>query len=160
MSPTLRVCVQVACRFGSCRCQQLNLISCPGLEDFRIFPCFDCSAFILTYPCPFVFSLAGLVTQSSPTSPKEVTEVVEKLQNGRALGVDEIRLELIKALDAVGLCSLTHLYNIRWIWLICWVTHISKNSLCLTDLPRHDRNRLHYKHKWCLSGRRISRSLL
>ncbi|KAL7857954.1 hypothetical protein AOLI_G00180560 [Acnodon oligacanthus] len=51
---------------------------------------------------------------SSSISLVEVTEVVGKLFSGKALGVDEIRPEMLKALDIVGLSWLTHLCNIAW----------------------------------------------
>ncbi|KAK3536250.1 hypothetical protein QTP86_000153 [Hemibagrus guttatus] len=44
----------------------------------------------------------------------EVTEVVQQLLGGKALGVDEIRPEYLKSLDVVGLSWLTHLCNIAW----------------------------------------------
>nr|XP_049577496.1 glycine receptor subunit alpha-3 isoform X1 [Syngnathus scovelli] len=50
----------------------------------------------------------------SPISGVEVTEVVKKLLGGKALGVDEIRPEFLKALDVVGLSWLTRLYNVVW----------------------------------------------
>lgn len=50
----------------------------------------------------------------SSISGAEVTEVVKKLLGGRALGVDEVRPEFLKALDVVGLSWLTRLCNIAW----------------------------------------------
>ena len=44
----------------------------------------------------------------------EVAEVVKKLFGGRTPGADEIRLELFKALDDVGLSWLTRLCNVGW----------------------------------------------
>ncbi|KAK3549179.1 hypothetical protein QTP70_033971 [Hemibagrus guttatus] len=44
----------------------------------------------------------------------EVTEVVQQLLGGKALGVDEIRPEYLKSLDVVGLSWLTCLCNIAW----------------------------------------------
>ncbi|KAK3535695.1 hypothetical protein QTP70_020572, partial [Hemibagrus guttatus] len=44
----------------------------------------------------------------------EVTEVVQQLLGGKALGVDEIRPEYLKSLDVVGLSWLTRLCNIVW----------------------------------------------
>ncbi|XP_013872670.1 uncharacterized protein LOC106523692 [Austrofundulus limnaeus] len=44
----------------------------------------------------------------------EVTKVVKKLLGGRAPGVEEIRPEMLKVLDVVGLSWLTHLFNIAW----------------------------------------------
>ncbi|KAK3575619.1 hypothetical protein QTP86_031501, partial [Hemibagrus guttatus] len=44
----------------------------------------------------------------------EVTEVVQQLLGGKALGVDEIRPEYLKSLDVVGLSWLTRLCNIAW----------------------------------------------
>ncbi|KAK3554501.1 hypothetical protein QTP70_024406, partial [Hemibagrus guttatus] len=44
----------------------------------------------------------------------EVTEVVQQLLAGKALGVDEICPEYLKSLDAVGLSWLTRLCNIAW----------------------------------------------
>ncbi|KAK3512631.1 hypothetical protein QTP70_018762 [Hemibagrus guttatus] len=44
----------------------------------------------------------------------EVTEVVQQLLGGKALGVDEICLEYLKSLDVVGLSWLTRLCNIAW----------------------------------------------
>ncbi|KAK3541996.1 hypothetical protein QTP86_009836 [Hemibagrus guttatus] len=44
----------------------------------------------------------------------EVTEVVQQLLCGKALGVDEIRPEYLKSLDVVGLSWLTRLCNIAW----------------------------------------------
>ncbi|KAK3517314.1 hypothetical protein QTP70_002959 [Hemibagrus guttatus] len=44
----------------------------------------------------------------------EVTEVVQQLLGGRALGVDDIRPEYLKSLDVVGLSWLTRLCNIAW----------------------------------------------
>ena len=40
------------------------------------------------------------------------TEVVGELLGGKAPGVDEIRPEMLKALDVVGLSWLTHLCNV------------------------------------------------
>ena len=50
----------------------------------------------------------------SPITVVEVTEVVKKLLGGRAPGVDEVRPEFLKALDAVGLSWLTRLCSIAW----------------------------------------------
>ena len=50
----------------------------------------------------------------SPISGAEVAEVVKKLLGGRAPGVDEIRPEFLKALDAEGLSWLTRLCSIAW----------------------------------------------
>ncbi|KAK3507921.1 hypothetical protein QTP70_003371, partial [Hemibagrus guttatus] len=44
----------------------------------------------------------------------EVTEVVQQLLEGKALGVYEIRPEYLKSLDVVGLSWLTRLCNIAW----------------------------------------------
>ncbi|KAL7841967.1 hypothetical protein SRHO_G00236560 [Serrasalmus rhombeus] len=44
----------------------------------------------------------------------EVVKVVGKLLGGRALGVDEIRTEFLRALNVVGLSWLTRLCNITW----------------------------------------------
>ncbi|KAK3526376.1 hypothetical protein QTP70_025405 [Hemibagrus guttatus] len=44
----------------------------------------------------------------------EVTEVVQQLLGGKALGVDEIRPEYLKSLDVVGLSWLTRPCNIAW----------------------------------------------
>lgn len=46
-----------------------------------------------------------------PISGDEVTEVLKEFLSGKALGVDEIRPEFLKALDVVGLC-----------WLDIWVS--------------------------------------
>uniref|UniRef100_A0AAR2LJT3 Reverse transcriptase domain-containing protein n=1 Tax=Pygocentrus nattereri TaxID=42514 RepID=A0AAR2LJT3_PYGNA len=51
---------------------------------------------------------------SSSISLVEITEVVGKLLSGKAPGVDEIRPEMLKALDIVGLSWLTRLCNIAW----------------------------------------------
>ncbi|KAI3361693.1 hypothetical protein L3Q82_002045 [Scortum barcoo] len=48
----------------------------------------------------------------SSVTQAEVTKVVRKLLCGKALGVDEIRLEYLKSLDDVGLSWLTRLCNI------------------------------------------------
>ncbi|XP_048857101.1 uncharacterized protein LOC125724452 [Brienomyrus brachyistius] len=50
----------------------------------------------------------------SPISGVEVAEVVKKLLGGRAPGVDEIRPEFLKALDAAGLSWLTRICSIAW----------------------------------------------
>ncbi|TWW64209.1 hypothetical protein D4764_03G0012170 [Takifugu flavidus] len=50
----------------------------------------------------------------SHISGAEVAEVVKKLLGGRALGMDQIRPEFLKALDVVGLSWLTRLCNIAW----------------------------------------------
>ncbi|KAK0150407.1 Craniofacial development protein 2 [Merluccius polli] len=50
----------------------------------------------------------------SPISGAEVADVVRKLLGGRAPGVDEVRLEFLKALDVVGLSWLTRLCSIAW----------------------------------------------
>ena len=55
---------------------------------------------------PEDFGLGSLITGV------EVTGAVKQLCNGSALGVDEIRLELLKALDVVRLSWLTHLCHI------------------------------------------------
>ncbi|KAK3512120.1 hypothetical protein QTP70_031238 [Hemibagrus guttatus] len=44
----------------------------------------------------------------------EVTEIVQQLLGGKALGVDEICPEYLKSLDVVGLSWLTRLCNIAW----------------------------------------------
>ncbi|KAK3556168.1 hypothetical protein QTP70_005570 [Hemibagrus guttatus] len=44
----------------------------------------------------------------------EITEVVQQLLGGKALGVDEIRPEYLKSLDVLGLSWLTRLCNIAW----------------------------------------------
>ncbi|KAK3532983.1 hypothetical protein QTP70_006201 [Hemibagrus guttatus] len=44
----------------------------------------------------------------------EVTEVVQQLLSGKALGVDDIHPEYLKSLDVVGLSWLTRLCNIAW----------------------------------------------
>ena len=49
-----------------------------------------------------------------PISDAEVSKVVRKLLSGKALGVDEVHLEFLKALDVVGLSCLTHLCNMAW----------------------------------------------
>ena len=46
--------------------------------------------------------------------PGEFTERVDKLLSGKAPEMDEIRLEMLKALDVVGLSWLTHLCNVAW----------------------------------------------
>ncbi|TWW60997.1 hypothetical protein D4764_05G0010870 [Takifugu flavidus] len=48
----------------------------------------------------------------NPTNAPSIAEVVKKLRGGKAPGVDEIRLEFLKALDVVGLSWLTRLCNI------------------------------------------------
>ncbi|KAK3559185.1 hypothetical protein QTP86_005078 [Hemibagrus guttatus] len=53
----------------------------------------------------------SFITQAEVT---EVTEVVQQLLGGKALGVDEIRPEYLKSLDVVGLSWLTRLCNIAW----------------------------------------------
>ncbi|KAK0138802.1 putative RNA-directed DNA polymerase from transposon X-element [Merluccius polli] len=50
----------------------------------------------------------------SPISGAEVAEVVRKLLDGRAPGMDEVRPEFLKALDVVGLSWLTRLCSITW----------------------------------------------
>jgi len=44
----------------------------------------------------------------------EVSEVVKKLLGGKALGVDEIHPEMLKALDMEGLSWLTCLFSVAW----------------------------------------------
>jgi len=44
----------------------------------------------------------------------EVAEVVKKIFSGKAPGVDEIRPEMLKALDIVGLSLLTCLFSVVW----------------------------------------------
>jgi len=56
-------------------------------------------------------NLEGGVT---PISLAEAAMVVKKLLGGKAPGVDEIRPEMLKALDIVGLSWLTHLFNVAW----------------------------------------------
>uniref|UniRef100_A0A8C6PMX5 Reverse transcriptase domain-containing protein n=1 Tax=Nothobranchius furzeri TaxID=105023 RepID=A0A8C6PMX5_NOTFU len=51
---------------------------------------------------------------ASQISGAEVSEMVKKLLCGKAPGMDETRLEFLKALDVVGLCWLTRLCNIAW----------------------------------------------
>ena len=52
--------------------------------------------------------------EAPPISLAEVAEVVKQLFSGKAPGVDEIRPEMLKALDNVGLLWLTRLYNVAW----------------------------------------------
>ena len=49
-----------------------------------------------------------------PMSLADVAEVVKQLFSGKAPGVDEIRPEMLKALDIVGLSWLTRLFNVVW----------------------------------------------
>ena len=44
----------------------------------------------------------------------EVTTAVKALRRGKAAGVDEIRPEMLKALDAVGIAWLTRLFGVVW----------------------------------------------
>jgi len=44
----------------------------------------------------------------------EVAEVVKKLPGGRALGVDKIRLEMLKSLDLVLVSWLPCIFNVTW----------------------------------------------
>ncbi len=50
--------------------------------------------------------------EDSSISLTEVADTVEKLLSSRASGVDEIHLEMLKALDIVGLTWLTHLNEV------------------------------------------------
>ncbi|TKS65465.1 putative 149 kDa protein ORF 2 [Collichthys lucidus] len=50
----------------------------------------------------------------SPISGAEVAEIVKKLLCGKAPGVDEVRLEFLKALDVVGVSWLTRHCNTAW----------------------------------------------
>ena len=52
--------------------------------------------------------------EAPPISLAEVAEVVKQLFSGKAPGVDEIRPEMLKALDIVGLSWLTRLCNVAW----------------------------------------------
>ena len=52
--------------------------------------------------------------EASPISLPEVAEVVQQLFSGKAPGVDEIRPEMLKALDIAGLSWLTCLFNVAW----------------------------------------------
>jgi len=52
--------------------------------------------------------------EASPISLAEVMEVVKKLFSGKVPGVDEIRPEMLKALDIVELSWLTCLVNVAW----------------------------------------------
>ena len=52
--------------------------------------------------------------RSSFISVGEVNEVVKQLHSGKAPGVDEIRPEMLKALNVEGLSWLTRLINIAW----------------------------------------------
>lgn len=52
--------------------------------------------------------------ESAPISLAEVAEVVKKLLSGKSPGVDEIRPEMLKALDIVGLSWLTRLFSVAW----------------------------------------------
>ncbi|KAK3532843.1 hypothetical protein QTP70_000267 [Hemibagrus guttatus] len=70
----------------------------------------------------------------------EVTEVVQQLLGGKALGVDEIRLEYLKSLDVEGLSWLTRLCNIAWrsgTVPLDWVTRVCSNyrGITLLSLP-------------------------
>ena len=51
---------------------------------------------------------------ASSISLVEVAEVVKKLLSGKSPEVDEIRPEMLKALDIVGLSWLTRLFNDTW----------------------------------------------
>ena len=51
---------------------------------------------------------------SSSISVAEVAEVVKKFLGGKAPGVDEIRPEMLKALDIVGLSWLARLFSVAW----------------------------------------------
>ncbi len=58
-----------------------------------------------------MFSIKGAelkcLGEALSISLAEVTEEVKKHCSGKASGVDEIRPEMLKALDMVGLCWLT-----------------------------------------------------
>ena len=51
---------------------------------------------------------------SLPISQGEATLVVKQLHSGKAPGIDEIPLEMLKALGVEGLSWLTRLFNIAW----------------------------------------------
>ena len=53
--------------------------------------------------------------EAPPISLAEVTEVVKQFFSGKVPGVDEIRPEMLKALDIVGLAGLTRLFNVMWV---------------------------------------------
>ncbi len=50
--------------------------------------------------------------EASSVSLAEVSKVVMKLLSGKAPGVDEIRPEMLKALNIVGLSWLTRTFNV------------------------------------------------
>jgi len=52
--------------------------------------------------------------EASPIYLADVTEVVKKLFRDKAPGADEIRPEMLKALDIVGVSWLTRLFNVAW----------------------------------------------
>lgn len=52
--------------------------------------------------------------ETSPISKAEVTEVAKMLVSGKAPGVDEIRPEMLKALNINGLSWLTCIFNVAW----------------------------------------------
>ncbi len=53
---------------------------------------------------------------STSISLEEVAEVVKQLHSGKAPGIDEIRPEMLKALDVERLSCMTCLFNIVWIF--------------------------------------------
>lgn len=63
-----------------------------------------------THP-PTVMDSSGKI---SSIVVAEVGAVVKGLYGGKAAGVDEIRLEMLKALANVGVKWLTHLFNVAW----------------------------------------------
>ena len=52
--------------------------------------------------------------ENSLRSLASVNKLVKKLLNCKVLGVDEIRPEMLKALDIVGLAWLACLFNATW----------------------------------------------
>jgi len=52
--------------------------------------------------------------KAGPIALAEAAKVVKKLLGGKAPGVDEIRPEMLKALDIVGLSWLTRFFNVAW----------------------------------------------
>jgi len=50
----------------------------------------------------------------APISLAEAAKLVKKLLGGKAPVLDEIRPEMLKALDIVGLSWITRLFNVSW----------------------------------------------
>ena len=69
---------------------------------------FSCSEYFASHPSP---SVSGVDPMEAPISPMEISSVIRKLSDGKAMGLDNVSNEMLKVAGLTCLPFLTALFN-------------------------------------------------